>query len=1128
MKRNFNFFVICLVVLLVFTSCASVEEVVEVEESGVLYINGQPVTFVLNGGEMPEAELEESIRNSKKSDVVELPKAQRLGYMFLGWRLEDSEPMTAIERSSVTAPIVLSASWDIIYYPITYKNAYVNGSGRNSSEIPEIEGISYYPVTYTVEDAGASLPTPEIEGYFFMGWLEEGDKEENLTKEYVLKEGTTGAKTAVAYWDTAYTISYDKTGVVANDPEEVKADVKEVEPALEAREPFPETYVSTDGAKIGEPERKGFEFIGWAEVEDQNDDPREKAVYGYEITKGTRGDKNLVAVWNRLSYSITYVLDYGTLENSDPITYSFDSEPVRLETPTRDYYYFAGWMDTETGKVYKTEFDDTDVARDVVLVSLWSPVEYPITYNLGGGYFEEDVPQSYTYETPTFSVPSPVKDGYIFAGWTTEEEVEVDPVLFTITFTVQNVDISIRIYSTYSEFVLPVYVSSDIVASVERYLEGEFPEAYISAVNNVIKLDYSLSDPSLLEGIIRNFTLDAGFIYDEYERTDIADVEYDTITISQGSTGARTYTASWKILTYSISYGEDEEYAPRIEEVIPENPGTYTAEDIVTIQNPEKFGYDFMGWVLDDEEYTEARKDLVLEEGSTGDRCYVPLFRLHNYSVSLNLDGGRISVPLTFTIEDEDFEIGEPEKDGYTFLGWLCEDGSVRKTVTVECSKGTDCILCALWETVDYTITYDLNGGRMEKGSGENLTYYTVESAPFKLLNPVRERYEFAGWVLSDREDSDYPEIEYTFNPSVAADCTLKAEWVEKEYSIIYDLDGGRFEYADSNPVSFTAFSENIMLASPTRDGYTFLGWVEEGREDCRPQVSYVIKCSQTSGDVHLKALWKENSYSIKYNLNGGHYERGTEDNRTSYTLSDSTFVLSSPVRYGYTFLGWVTGDTDLPVVGRTVDTSEGTNLTFEALWKADEYSITYVLDGGEYLYGNTNPETYNVESVFTLSSPHKDGYTFLGWVRSGDATESVIESARIEKGTTGDLTFYAMYEQTLVATGEATRLQKEIRVIGKDGIARPDWVISVPQSSLYYYAKAYSLDGDVYNAVELCRENLASVISTSVSIVEKTVNGVSYETKTVEKNADVRGSELVEYWEDAEGGIWVLMRVAR
>ncbi len=1123
MKRNIRFFVICLIAVLVFTSCASTEKIAE-ELPGVLYINGYPVTFELDGGELLDGELEKTIKNAKGAAVVTLPEAGKNGYTFLGWTLEGSEAMTSIVSETVTAPITLHASWEIVYYPITYKSAFVSGSGRDSKDIPEIENLAYLPVTYTVSDAGSALPEPEIEGFFFMGWLEEGDSEKNLTKNYVLREGMTGAKTAVAYWDVTYNINYDMSGLVANDPEPV-VEVDVPEEVVVVKDPFPATYTSKEGAEIGSPERKGFEFAGWAEKTEDEENLKSRAKADYVIEIGERGDKDLVAVWNRLSYSITYTLGNGKLEGSNPSSYVFDSEAVALLSPTREYYDFAGWMDEETGKVYFGSFTDTDLARDVNLTAVWTPVHYVLTFELDGGRFDEDVPSYYTYETPTFTVPEPVRDGYVFTGWTTEEEVAVDPVLFTLTFTVQNVDIVVRIYSTYSEFVLPLGVTDSTVEAVSMYLGREFPEAETSANGNIVKLDYSLADPTLIEGIIRNFTLDAGFIYGDYTSSETADAAYSGITIQQGSTGAKKYTAHWSILTYTLAYGEEEEYAPRIQEVIPENPTTYTAEDIVTIRNPEKFGYDFMGWVLEDEEYTEAKRNLVLEEGTTGNRFYIPLFRLHNYSVSLNLDGGRISVPLTFTIEDENFEIGEPEKDGYTFIGWLSEDGSVKKTVTVECAEGRDCVLAALWETVDYTITYDLNGGRMEKGSGENLTYYTVESAPFTLINPVRDRYEFAGWVLSE---NDVPETEYTFNPSVAADCTLKAEWVEKEYSIVYDLDGGSFEYADSNPVSFTAFSGNIILSSPTRDGYTFIGWVEEGKEDCRPHVSYVIRSTEVSSDVCLKALWKESTYSITYNLNGGYYERGTEANRTTYSLSDDSFVLSSPVRDGYTFLGWVKGETDLPVTGLTVDTSVGTDLSFEALWSADEYTITYVLDGGEYLYGNSNPETYTVESVITLASPHKDGYTFLGWVRSGDPTETVSAGQRIAKGTKGDLTFYAKYEQTLVATGEATRLQKEIRVIGKDGIARPDWVISVPSSSAYYYAKAYSADGSLDNAVDLCREKLAEVISTSVSIVAKTVNGVSYETKTVESNADVRGSELVEYWEDTAGGIWVLMRVQR
>ena len=62
-----------------------------------------------------------------------------------------------------------------------------------------------------------------------------------------------------------------------------------------------------------------------------------------------------------------------------------------------------------------------------------------------------------------------------------------------------------------------------------------------------------------------------------------------------------------------------------------------------------------------------------------------------------------------------------------------------------------------------------------------------------------------------------------------------------------------------------------------------------------------------------------------------------------------------------------------------------------------------------------TNPETYTIETLtFTLNNPTRAGYKFKGWATSESATTGK-ETVTIEKGTTGDKTFYAIWERSLV-----------------------------------------------------------------------------------------------------------------
>ena len=74
------------------------------------------------------------------------------------------------------------------------------------------------------------------------------------------------------------------------------------------------------------------------------------------------------------------------------------------------------------------------------------------------------------------------------------------------------------------------------------------------------------------------------------------------------------------------------------------------------------------------------------------------------------------------------------------------------------------------------------------------------------------------------------------------------------------------------------------------------------------------------------------------------------------------------------------------------------------------EYSITYELRGGDLPEGKTNPEIYTVETErFTLDNPVRPGYQFVGWTTSALASTGTTEMT-VEKGTTRDLTFYAVW----------------------------------------------------------------------------------------------------------------------
>ena len=92
----------------------------------------------------------------------------------------------------------------------------------------------------------------------------------------------------------------------------------------------------------------------------------------------------LIAQWEAVDDSITYELDNGTNHGDNLETYTIETADITLADATRTGYNFEGWYDAATGgnKVEKIVKGSTG---EKTLYARWTPVQYSINYNLGGG-----------------------------------------------------------------------------------------------------------------------------------------------------------------------------------------------------------------------------------------------------------------------------------------------------------------------------------------------------------------------------------------------------------------------------------------------------------------------------------------------------------------------------------------------------------------------------------------------------------------------------------------------------------------------------------------------------------------------------------------------------------------------
>lgn len=150
-------------------------------------------------------------------------------------------------------------------------------------------------------------------------------------------------------------------------------------------------------------------------------------------------------------------------------------------------------------------------------------------------------------------------------------------------------------------------------------------------------------------------------------------------------------------------------------------------------------------------------------------------------------------------------------------------------------------------------------------------------------------------------------------------------------YKISYNANGGTG--APSAQTKY--YGKNLTLSStiPTRTGYSFQGWALT--QDDANDGNYYYKAGATCAankNLTLYAVWKANTYSIKFDANGGTGAPSAQTKTYGVTLKLSTTI---PTRTNYNFLGWATSKTATTATysaGGNYTTNSGT--TLYAVWE--------------------------------------------------------------------------------------------------------------------------------------------------------------------------------------------------
>ena len=374
------------------------------------------------------------------------------------------------------------------------------------------------------------------------------------------------------------------------------------------------------------------------------------------------------------------------------------------------------------------------------------------------------------------------------------------------------------------------------------------------------------------------------------------------------------------------------------------------------IEQPNKAGYVFKYWALStnlNQEYnwnTEITNNIVIEAvwQEIG----------NNYVVTFDLNGGvgafntQVLVANGSTVSRPT----SPSKVGYTFAGWAPEGQASYYNFNTPVTS--DITLVAVWQTTQIcTITFNLNGGY---GDFPDITINRLEKIEEPSAKPAKAGNHFKYWALS----TDLTK-EYNWNNLVSENITLIAVWENFNRVVSFNSNGGT---AAPGTIILNVgdcvsdFEKMLNENQPERIGYTFEFWATSPTSN----VAYNLDLPVTN-NLTLYAIWRINTYTVSFNLDGG---SGSYPNKTINYGSTVSKPAATPTKDGFTFKYWALSGQTTEYNFSTPVTSD---ITLVAIWEQDscvaEGTLITLADGSQVPVENlTGGEMLLVWNLYTGS----------------------------------------------------------------------------------------------------------------------------------------------------------------
>ena len=846
------------------------------------------------------------------------------GYEFVKWNYYTAKDKRATYTGKAVTDAMLYAYAE--FTPIEYTLTFDANNGTFSDTTITKSFNAYYDADITNELSNITAPTRV--GYKFLGWATEN----NATAAVEVPTTMSKTMTYYAVWQKeTYNVNLNVDGVVTKN-----------------------TY--TYGAELTEPtaSKDGYDFDGWFTEKDggtevtftENGKVKDLGADGAEITA--------YAHFTAKTYTATFYFNDGTAGYYNTQAATDEAIKTPENNPERTGYTFEGWAESENAtKSDVVVFGDAVVmpANGKKYYAVWTAIKVDVIFNANNGAYADDTTERTSgtqadYDSATIldtlakDFEKPTRTGYKFLGWSRNK---LSTAADTTLGKVNSIE-AITVYAVWGK------ISYDLVIDPNN---GKDVVKYTAATDNAIPYGDSIT------GKIENVSFGkAGYEFTGLDANGdgTADYTLDTAPKTMPANNL-TLTAIYKAQKQSVTFdaGTNATFASNNSQTLVIEGGVETDANITTpAEIPTRAGYTFAGWDFPDADgkydgTSDAKADEVIGQNRAGgvvikaiwDKGTTP-YKVEYYYADIFNDYSSTPNKTEERTYESDAEIDlktstgvpsiDPEDDDAYFLD---EGKSVLKGIV---SSTETLVLKVYFKRKAYDVTFAADGGYFNGDTtltADQTIKDVINGATFTAPTVDRTGYKFMGWKYNE---TTYSEAEVNSFAMPTYPITFTAVWEPGDFGVFYEFKG---VVIDSDTAKY---DKTYTVKSITEGEYIITKWTIKDTTltydaASADNNSFVFKYEKAITLVGDPDTAQAGDYTATFNPNSGTFPSDiTTDANGNYVVEhiasgeQITAPAKEPTRKGYTFQGW---DAEVATMGTS-------NVTFNALWAANEITVTY------------------------------------------------------------------------------------------------------------------------------------------------------------------------------------------